>query len=87
MIIATPVSIIATGYALTTNPTYCVLSYALFNSNGTPYTGTNIFINPSTGELSIISNVLFSEGLEIQVTSTYLTITVNSVMSSTFTVN
>jgi hypothetical protein len=84
--IATPVSLITTGYASTTNPIYCILSYALFSS-GTPYTGTNIVINPSTGALSIISNVLFSEGLEIQVTSTYLTISVNSVMSSTFTVN
>ncbi len=86
MSIATPVSVLTTGYALTTNPTYCVLSYDLFNSDRTPYIFNDIALNPSTGALSIVSNFLFINGLEIKVTSTYSTISVNSIISSLFTV-
>jgi hypothetical protein len=63
--IATPVVVIATVNASTTNPTYCVLSYALQYLNGTSYIGTDLSMNTSTGVASIISNLLFSENLQI----------------------
>ena len=82
---ATPVALISSGYASTSNP--CVLSYSLLNSDGTSYTGTDISIASSTGAVSIVSNDLFSANLKIKVTSTYSGVSVNTVTSNVFTVN
>ena len=85
MSLATPVALITSGYASTTNP--CVLSYSLLNSDGTSYLGSDVSIVLSTGAVSIASNTLFSVNLKIKVTSSYTTISVNSISSNSFVVN
>ena len=77
---ATPVTLITSGYASTTNP--CVLSYSLLNSDGTSYSGSDVSIDSSTGAVSIVSNVLFSENLKIKGTSTYSAVSVNLLSSN-----
>ena len=63
--LATPVFLIANGYAITTNPTLCVLNYKLLNFDGTLYTGTDVSVDSSSGAVSIISRILFNTNLKI----------------------
>jgi hypothetical protein len=82
---ATPIALIASGYASTTNP--CVLSYSLLNSDATSYSGSDLSIDSSSGSVSIVRNVLFSANLIIRVTSTNSTSVVGMVNTNSFTVD
>ena len=69
-----PYTVISSGYATTTSSSTCTLSYALYNSDGTLYTGTSpLSFDSTTGILKITSESIFSLSLYIKATSSYST--------------
>jgi hypothetical protein len=68
----------------------CIMAYSLQNSaDNTPYTGTDLSINPTTGIISTINiNSFTSPSIKIRVTSTYSALPCSGTLtSSAFVVN